>query len=339
MRRPLGIVVALIGLAFPSVVWHRKVSRSSICFCKAPSRKLNRQQQLEYERHRRQEMNRLHELFLAQWNACFRDDVAACNEALAHPYLHSGDRRRLLAKRTDILGTRREAAERAHRDRVEAEYLERQRQRERELQAERDRERQREQELAQLRQEAEQQRQRAEQAERQQQSRPRVAAVAQTQSLQTANPQDAQLPIVGVDRSFHRRYGNRVWFSPNVFIKPLMDRLSKSAPGRFYDASSIRAWTSGSTESKFPRRILCRRHERSRAIRQARWPRWSSRTPTSRRCARPIRRPRGPRRSQAPSTRLLWLKAARRRPEELDPDAILEGEDGRKIPLATASTS
>jgi hypothetical protein len=234
MRRPLGVVVAFIGLALPSVVSAQKGQQVFDLLLQGAQQEVYRQQQLEADRHRRQEMSRLHELFLAQWNACFRDDLAACNEALAHPYLNSGDRRRLLAKRSDILVTRREAGERAHRDRVEAQYLERQRQRERELQAERERERQREQEIAQLREEAERQRQRAELAERERQKHPppQIAAVTQTQSLQTAQPQEVRTfawlwiaaSLVAVAIGFGLAYAFR-----NVLTR-LMQRMRRSAP-------------------------------------------------------------------------------------------------------------
>jgi hypothetical protein len=237
MRRPLAVVLAAIVLAFSSPAMAQKGQQVFDLLLQGAQQEVNRQQQLEHERQRRQERNRLHELFLAQWNACFRDDVTACNEALAHPYLNSGDRRRLLAKRTDILGTRREAAERAHRDRVEAEYLERQRQRERELQAVRDRESQREQELARLREEAERQRQRADLAERERQKQPppQIAAVTQTQSLQTAQPHEAQtfawlwIPasLVAVAIGFGLAYAFR-----NVLMT-LMERMRKSAPVAF----------------------------------------------------------------------------------------------------------
>ena len=253
---------------------------------------------------------------------------------LAHPYLNSGDRRRLLAKRTDILATRREAAERAHRDRVEAEYLERQRQRERELQGERDRERQREQELTQLREEAERQRQRAEQAERQQQQQPpaRSATVAQTQSLQTAHPHDAQFPswlwiaasVVAVAIGFGLAC---------VFSKPWLDRLSKSASAASPSQAAAKPEPAAASEQSSAPDIAqaARGNQRDTVGAMAAMELAYAFIEEVRAAETP-----GVEEKDARKHLLNTLALASRQldaAEKLDPDAILEGQDDKDAPF------
>jgi cytochrome c-type biogenesis protein CcmH/NrfG len=74
-------------------------------------------QQRPSRRAQREDDERQSQLFAEQRRACLRDDVAACDQALAYSGITSGDRQLLSAKRAGVIA-QREAAERA---RMEAE--------------------------------------------------------------------------------------------------------------------------------------------------------------------------------------------------------------------------
>lgn len=75
------------------------------------------QQQQQYQQQMLQQQQQLYNEFLSQWNACFNNDVQACDQALYYPGLNQNDRNRLLQKRQSIVA----AQEHEERQRIETE--------------------------------------------------------------------------------------------------------------------------------------------------------------------------------------------------------------------------
>lgn len=130
MIRLLGYAITTLVVLLPDVAPAQKGQQIFDFFLQQADRELQRQQQREYERYQRQELHRLHQQFTAQWQACHRDDLDACDQALAYPYLNFNDRQRLLARRSQIISLQQETAERARQEHIAAELQERRRQRE-----------------------------------------------------------------------------------------------------------------------------------------------------------------------------------------------------------------
>lgn len=147
MARLFAIVIAAIILfPFPAVA--QRGQQIFDLFLQGAQQEIYRQQQIEFERQQRQELQRLHQQFVAQWQACHGGDVAECDAALSYPPISFNDRQALFAKRAAILAAQQEAAQRAQQQRIEAA------------------ERERAQEIARQQAELAWQRQRAEQAEK-----------------------------------------------------------------------------------------------------------------------------------------------------------------------------
>ena len=124
------LAIAAFLLLLPQPAHAQKGQQIIDLFLQGAQQEINRQQQLEYQRQQRQELNRRLQVFLSKWHACFRDDLGACEQALGYPTLNFNDRQRLLTKHSDIVATHRLAAEKAHRDRIAAEYAAQERDRE-----------------------------------------------------------------------------------------------------------------------------------------------------------------------------------------------------------------
>lgn len=75
------------------------------------------QQQQQYQQQIQQQQQQLYNEFLSQWNACFSNDIQACDQALYYPGLSQNDRNRLLQKRQSIVA----AQEHEERQRIETE--------------------------------------------------------------------------------------------------------------------------------------------------------------------------------------------------------------------------
>jgi hypothetical protein len=151
--RLFGLVVATI-LIFPLPATAQHGQQIFDLFLQGAQQEIYRQQQLEFERQQRQELKRLYQQFVTQWQMCHRGDVAACDAALSYPGVSFNDRQALFAKRDAIVAAQQEAAEQVRRQRIEAA------ERERAEAVARERA-----ELARQRAEAAWQRQRAEQAD------------------------------------------------------------------------------------------------------------------------------------------------------------------------------
>jgi hypothetical protein len=225
VRLFLGFAIATVGLLLPEVVLAQRGPQLFDFFLQQANQELQRQQQREYERQQREELNRLHQQFIAQWHACHRDALDACEQALAYPYLNFNDRQRLIAKRAQIITTQQEAAERARRERIEAELEERRRQtRAREELAERERA----QELSRRRLEDERQREQKERADRERAQElilQREAAERQRRLAEEAERKqaaaEAQLAVFRkqqAEEQEHRRASTIWWALASVLV-------------------------------------------------------------------------------------------------------------------------
>ena len=121
MPRTFSIVLlAFLLLPFPAAA--QKSQQIFDLFLQGAQQEMQRQQQRDYERQQRQHLQQLHQHFVGQWHACHGGDLAACNGALSYPYASANDRQALISRKAQIFAAQQEAAERAHRQRIEAEY-------------------------------------------------------------------------------------------------------------------------------------------------------------------------------------------------------------------------
>lgn len=126
MRRLAGFVIAgLLILPFPAQA--QRGQQIFDLFLQGAQQEIYRQQQREFEQQQRQELKRLHQQFVAQWQACHAGNIAGCDAALSYPPISFNDRQVLFAKRAAILAAQHEAAQRAHREQQAAERTERER--------------------------------------------------------------------------------------------------------------------------------------------------------------------------------------------------------------------
>lgn len=96
------------------------------------AREMQRQQYLQQQQQYQQQ---LYNEFLNQWNACFSNDLQACDQALYYPGLNQTDRDRLWQKRQSIVATQQyEEQQRRSREMERLQEIERQRQAELERQ-------------------------------------------------------------------------------------------------------------------------------------------------------------------------------------------------------------
>ncbi len=127
-RRLLGLAIATAMVLLPNAASAQKGQQIFDFLLQQADREIQRQQQQELHRNQQQELSRLRQQFVVQWQACHRDDLDACDRALDYSYLGANDRQALLRKRAAIINAQHEATERVRRERIEAEFEERQRQ-------------------------------------------------------------------------------------------------------------------------------------------------------------------------------------------------------------------
>lgn len=126
MRYVAGLVLAAIFL-LSSPAQAQRGQQIFDLFLQGAQQEVYRQQQLQFEQQQRQELKRLHQQFVAQWQTCHAGDVAGCDAALSYPHVSYNDRQVLFTKRAAILATQQEAAQRAHREQQAAERAQRER--------------------------------------------------------------------------------------------------------------------------------------------------------------------------------------------------------------------
>ena len=120
MLRIIGLALVLMfAVAHPANA--QRGQQIFDLFLQGAQQELNRQQQLQFEQQQRQHLKRLHEQFLASWQACHTGNISACDAALAYPHISLQDRQVALNKRAAILAAEFESAQREHRLRIEIE--------------------------------------------------------------------------------------------------------------------------------------------------------------------------------------------------------------------------
>lgn len=119
MRHVAGLGLATVFL-LPSPATAQRGQQIFDLFLQGAQQELYRQQHREFEQQQRLELKRLHQQFVAQWRACHAGDIVECDAALSYPPLNFKDRQVLFSKRAAILAAQQEAAQRAHKERIEA---------------------------------------------------------------------------------------------------------------------------------------------------------------------------------------------------------------------------
>lgn len=135
MRRLFPAVAAICMSCLPSVGSAQNPRAIFDFFLQETQRQQYLQQQEQYQQQLLQQQQQLYNEFLGQWNACFNNDIQACDQALFYPGLNQPDRERLLQKRQSIVAAQQyEEQQRRGREMEQARELERQRQAELERQ-------------------------------------------------------------------------------------------------------------------------------------------------------------------------------------------------------------